>query len=93
VVKAAEARVLCAQVRLPDGWTIQVVGVRPFRYRDQIKLAAFHRSMPEMGWSGYDVPGGIAFLMRRIEKETVWSGVTVTTDAEGWVRSVERVDG
>jgi hypothetical protein len=90
VVTYPEARELCSAVKYPKGWHVEPRLVRRFKWRDKLNLIAFHDSMPVFGWTGYAVEDGLAWLIRRIEKDAgqAWAGVTVTTDSEGWIREV-----
>lgn len=83
----SEARDLVAVVPLPEGWHVEVQVLRKFRYRDKLRLVAHHDSMPRFGWEGYAADKGLAILVGRIEQEA--EALTVTTDAAGWIRSIE----
>jgi hypothetical protein len=88
VVRSTEVAPLVDAMRLPEDWSIAVHRLRSFRYRDKVRLVAYEGAIPKHGWEGYDVPGGLAYLERRIEGGST-TGYVVTTDAEGWVRSIE----
>ena len=88
----AEARALVERTPLPDGYAIEVQVMRRYRYRDEIRFVVRKDAMPVDGWQGATNPEkGLDWLVRRIEKDVGWAGVVVTTDSEGWVRSIEEV--
>ena len=87
-MRASEVAPLIDAMKLPPQWSIGVRRLRSFKYRDKVQLVAYEGAIPKHGWQGYDVTGGLDYLERRICGGSE-GGVTVTTDAMGWIRSIE----
>ena len=90
-MRAVEVAPLIDALVLPPEWSIAVTTLRTFRYRDKLRLVAYQDGISKHGWEGYDAKGGLAYLQKRIELD-IPSGLVVTTDDNGWIRTMEKMD-
>lgn len=82
-----EIRAHVAAQSLPDGWVITPRVVREYRHRNEWALDVLHDGVRVTSFGHlYDVKRALPVVVRWIEGQVA---MTVTTDAAGWVRSIE----
>ena len=85
-----DADAILAEFVLPPGWRLIAAPIRSFESRSEWALALFHGDVLERRPAVYDLRGAAFHLQAHAEREA--RAVTVTTDRDGWVTSIEETD-
>jgi hypothetical protein len=92
VLLQADADAIIADVTLPDGWRLETRPMRVYRYRCLWGLFLYDPA-GAIVWKNavYDLRGAVHAAANHARREAYPRAVTVTTDADGWVTSIEDV--